>query len=248
MRSTCARSPRSPTPAASRRAACSAGSRACAASSPTCSAKASPRATRPWKCVHRRPRAACRRPWMRTRWAACSKRPRTTRSASATSRSWSCSIPPACASRSSPASTSRPSTSPTARSGCSARAARRASCRWAARRWPRCAHGSPSGRRLPARTARRSSSGATAVGSARGPSSCASPRWHGAKASPSACIRTSSGIHSPPISWNPAPIFAECRSFWVMPTSARPRSTPTSISSTSPAPTTRRIPGRNGSA
>ena len=61
----------------------------------------------------------------------------------------------------------------------------------------------------------------------------------------STCIRTCSGIPSPPICLNPAAICAACRNCWATPTSAPPRSTPTLISSIWPAYTTRRIRAPN---
>ena len=92
------------------------------------------------------------------------------------------------------------------------------------------------------------SSAATAAARARARCSCAWPPRRAPRGCRSTCIRTCSGIHSPPICLNPVAIYAPCRSCWGTPASAPPRSTPTLISSTSPAHMTRPIRAPNAAA
>ena len=206
------------------------------------------------------PRRTCRRP---RRASACRRRSTPTQmarllefrsrrraSACATRRSWSCSTPPACAWRNCSASTSPTWTCATARCASWARAARRASCPSAARRVD-------GARSAGCRSARRSPRvGETAVfvgrnGRASGPrivqlriAQLGPPAGPAASTS----IRTCSGTRSPRTCSSHRRTCAACRNCSATPTSARPRSTRTLISSTWPASTTMPTRGRSASA
>ena len=141
-------------------------------------------------------------------------------------------------------------TSPTARCACSARAARSASCRSARRRSTALqAAGCASAPRLaaPGREAVFVDHRGAALGAARGAAAGRAPA-RARRGCRSACIRTCSGIPSPRICLNPVAICAPCRNCSAMPTSAPRRSTPTLISSISPAYTKVRIRVPDGAA